>query len=57
MTTGKGVLPHPAGNALRRFERIDLANRQTQVASDAILVLRDKESPGRATALCLPGMA
>ena len=50
------VLPHPLTDPLRRFQRIDLANRQTKVASDAVL-LRDDESLGRAAALCLPGMA
>ena len=50
------VLPHPLTDPLRRFERIDLANRQTKITSYSVL-LRNDESLGRAAALCLPGMA
>ncbi len=50
------VLPHPLTDPLRRFERIDLANRQTKIISYSVL-LRNDESLGRAAALCLPGMA
>jgi hypothetical protein len=53
---GDRILSQALANALRRIERIDLADGQAEITSDAV-VFADDEGLGRAAALRLSGMA
>lgn len=51
------VPPHPLADALRRFQRFDLAHGQAEVARHAAIVLGNDEGLGRAAALRLTRVA
>lgn len=51
------TLTYPFADAIWRFQRVDLADGQTEIARHTTVILGNDEGLGRSTALSLPSVA